>query len=406
MDSLRSIRIAGFRAIEKLELELEGLTVLVGENGAGKSTVIEALELLAKAGRLPMFVKDGLLAAHGRPLDLFRFGASTLSLGVTLEGPDAAIDYDFDLQADPQRVWATVSGERLDFQKSWATGDPLHAIIRQGTSSKAFDVKEGKLVTVEPLAEQLVLSYFGSAAQPAIGRVQACLQGVQVHVPFDTTPLWVAHEHQRRAAMRTPVTYEPAPALERLGANLPNAFSTLRNVGGERWARVLEDVRAGLGSDISDVQVHAVGRGLSDLAVKFSTLSQPVFSAGLSDGQLSYLAIVALRHADGRSTLLAYDEPEAHLHPALLARATGLFEEMAKSRPVVLSTHSDALLNMLSEPAKQIRVCRLDEQRRLVIERLDPERLAHFRKKFGSIGELRREGLLHHAVAEETGAAP
>ena len=34
------------------------------------------------------------------------------------------------------------------------------------------------------------------------------------------------------------------------------------------------------------------------------------------------------------------------------------------------------------------------------------DRLAHFRAKFGSIGELRREGLLQHAVAEVTGAAP
>lgn len=407
MDSVRSIRVAGFRAIEKLELELDGLTVLVGENGAGKSTLIEAFELLAKAGRLGMFVKDGLLLAHGRPSELFRFGSSTLSLGISLEGPDAGIDYDFELAAHPQGTWANVSAERLDLRQEIASGvaQVRRVIGRIGPISDVWDENERKHVRADTTPDQLALTYFGSAAQPPIQRMQAALQSLQVHVPVDTTPLWVAHEHQRRSATRTPVTYEPATTLERLGANLPNAYNSLRNASGDRWARVLDDVRAGLGSDLSEVQVHPVGRGLSDLAVKFSTLAQPVFSAGLSDGQLSYLAIVALRHADARGGVLAFDEPEAHLHPALLARATGLFEEISKSRPVVLATHSDALLNMLSEPARQIRVCRLDEQRRLVIERLDPERLAHFRSKFGSIGELRREGLLQHAVAEASGAA-
>ncbi len=41
---LKSVKIENFRAIKMLELELHPqLTVLVGENGAGKTSVLDAL---------------------------------------------------------------------------------------------------------------------------------------------------------------------------------------------------------------------------------------------------------------------------------------------------------------------------------------------------------------------------
>ena len=42
---LKSIEISGMRSIVNAKLELDGLTVLIGENGSGKSTILEALEI-------------------------------------------------------------------------------------------------------------------------------------------------------------------------------------------------------------------------------------------------------------------------------------------------------------------------------------------------------------------------
>jgi predicted ATPase len=403
MDRLTSVRIAGFRAIADLELPLNGLTVLVGDNGTGKSTVIQALELLSRAGHSSQFVRD-LLSFHGRPLDLLRFGAPpVLSLSLRIESDDANLSYSFGIAADPTKTWASVHEERLDFieRSGPPPAQPLRPLERVGNTGKVFDPPQNKTVESQLNAEQLALSFFGGAAHPAIWRVQRMLQGIRVHVPFDTTPAWIAEEQKRQPGMRAPVTFEPATRLSRLGTNLPNAFSALKNREPAAWQAVLDDVRAGLGPEVADVQVHPVGRGVGDIAIQFHGLSAPVFSPGLSDGQLSYLGFVALRHLDDAASLVAFDEPETHLHPALLARVVWLFEELAKDRPVVLSTHSDALLNMLSNPAEQVRVCRLDDKREMKIDRLDPAKFERFRKEFGGIGDLRREGLLSSLVTTE-----
>lgn len=406
MNRLRSIEIRNFRGISSLELPLKGLTVLVGENGTGKSTIIQALELLSLAGRSPRFVRD-LLSFHGRPLDLFRAGTSVMELSAVVEAQNSELSYSFSLHADPTKTWATVTSELLDVRERAVTSpqeEPLRVIERAPFSSAVFDIEHQELRTIEPASDQLLLSFFGSAAQPAIASVQQALQGIRVHVPFDTTPAWIAEEQKRQPGMRAPATFEPVTRLARLGTNLPNAFNTLKNRQPEAWRAVLEDVRSGLGADVEDVQVQAVGRGLTDLALKFRAVSAPVFSSGLSDGQLSFLAFVALRHLDDAAALIAFDEPETHLHPGLLARVVWLFEELAEKRPVILATHSDALLNMLSNPIEQVRVCRLDAERQVHLERLDPDRFERFRMEFGGLGDLRREGLLSSVVVSEASA--
>jgi DNA repair protein RecN (Recombination protein N) len=55
---LRNLQIRDFAIIESVDLELRsGLTVLTGETGAGKSILVDALELLA-GGRAGARVSD------------------------------------------------------------------------------------------------------------------------------------------------------------------------------------------------------------------------------------------------------------------------------------------------------------------------------------------------------------
>ena len=46
------------RAIRYAEVEISPVTVLIGENGTGKSTIIECLEILRKAAE-PSFFSNG-----------------------------------------------------------------------------------------------------------------------------------------------------------------------------------------------------------------------------------------------------------------------------------------------------------------------------------------------------------
>jgi predicted ATP-binding protein involved in virulence len=48
---LKSIILKNYRCFENSELSFRELTVIVGKNNAGKSTIVEALRLVAEAGR-------------------------------------------------------------------------------------------------------------------------------------------------------------------------------------------------------------------------------------------------------------------------------------------------------------------------------------------------------------------
>ena len=87
---ITELRIEGLRTIEKIRLPLEGLTVLIGENGSGKSSIIEACEILRRATG-PRFM-DELHAIHGGLAGLLRQGAKRLLIGVTIRPDEKEID--------------------------------------------------------------------------------------------------------------------------------------------------------------------------------------------------------------------------------------------------------------------------------------------------------------------------
>ena len=82
---ITELRIEGLRTIERIRLPLDGLTVLIGDNGTGKSSILEACEILRRATG-PRFM-DELHGMHGGLTSLLRQGAPRLLLGVSVR-PD------------------------------------------------------------------------------------------------------------------------------------------------------------------------------------------------------------------------------------------------------------------------------------------------------------------------------
>jgi predicted ATPase len=107
---------------------------------------------------------------------------------------------------------------------------------------------------------------------------------------------------------------------------------------------------------------------------------------------LAYLSFVALFRLNTKKSLIAFDEPELHLHPELLLRVLGFFEEMAKERPVLLATHSDRLLDGLTDPARSVVLCELDERRATKLVRPDPDALRDWLTDYRGLGDVRGAG--------------
>lgn len=383
---LTSLRIAGLRTLADVTLSLDGLIVLVGENGTGKSSIIEALELVRWLPRA-----DGLRhlrEIHGPPSALLRLGAASLSFALGFEHDGVAYEYGVELVANGV-VWA-VAHEHLGRGPG---GDEL--LHRDGHTLR------GSMVTgVEPIApDGTFFSHYGPAGLPVCATaLAAALDGVEVHLPFDVMAGWAARAARRDSGVRGPVLVGPTHRLELLGRNLVEAFQALRSMPRAHWEETLEYLRLGLGVRLEQVVVEVVARGYGELYVDLAGVGR-LPAAALSDGQLSYLCMVALfRLGEGR-TLLALDEPESHLNPELLTRAVELLEAAAERHPVVISTQSDRLLDALSEPAKSTIVCELDSSWSTVLHRLDPVRLERWLRDYRGVGEIRAGGDLWSVVS-------
>jgi predicted ATPase len=391
-DRITQVRIRGMRAIHDVTLDLRGLTILIGDNGSGKSTVLEALELLRQAAQPVHYVHDIVVRAHGGLQSLLRRGARELTLNLSVEGAGPKLEYGFTI-ANIGTV-DQVLGEELRVYHDPNAAEPHRPLVREGREARIFDPRQKKeLDTVLIDQQALAIAAFGVAAQPEFRRVRDALGRIEQHVSFETRPLWQQRELDLRIGPRWPSMVEQTGALARYGINLPNCYQQLRNLGDEVWTRVLTRARLGLGGDLREFRLVPSGRGNIELEVVFGSMpDRPIPAQDLSEGQLSYLAFLALVELNQERSLLAFDDPELHLHPALLPRVVWMLEEVAESCAVILATHSDCFLDALADPANSVVLCELDKQRAMQLRRPNAARLAEWLESYRGLGAIRAEG--------------
>ncbi len=368
---ITQVRFENLRTIKSLTLDLEGLTVLIGENGTGKSTILEGIELLRKAAN-PSFV-DEFFQVHGGFPSLLRSGESELKLGVTVRDGSNTLSWDATLIR-------LASGGLLisrEVMQGVEDGKRRPTSGYESRSSSANRLKLGQLGERDSAAPLL-----------------DCLRRIQVYTAFETAPSWAGQELKRPSPLRETHVFQPAERLARHGANIANAYHALKNeFGKEHWDETMELVRLGLGDDVSDLGVRAdPGGGNVALTMWYRGQSEavPVFS--MSDGTLAYLGFVALFRLDSRAALIGFDEPENHLHPKLLMRVLSFFETLAKNRPVLLATHQDRLLDGLEDPASAARLLSLNAARELEVHRPDRGALDTWLEKYRGLGDVRAAG--------------
>ena len=394
-DRITQLRIAGLRCIEDLTLDLTGLTVLIGDNGSGKSTIIEALELLRQAAEPIPFVTDIVQRKHGGFRAMVRNQAGALKLGVTIEGAGPRLTYDFEI-AEAEGKPEVIVESLLSFGPSKTdSGRPV--LSRRTNRTLIFDV-ESPPKPIDPADEcrggrpynpggqSLTAAQLGLDTPPTIKRVLAALKGIEIQVPFEARPIWQQRDFQNRAGLRWPMQVDAVPSVARYAENLPNCFHTLRNRGGEVWERVLGRTRLGLGPEFHDFRFPS-NRGeieLELLSLREPGLPRPLKS--LSEGQVAYLAFVAMGDLNSGRSILAIDEPEVHLNPGLLARVLYILQDVASECPVLLSTHSDALLDNLDDPVRTVVLCDLDPAGATKLLRPNREILADWLKDYRGIG--------------------
>lgn len=397
---VREIRIENLRTIRELTLPLSGLTVLIGENGGGKSSIIEAVELLRRVGA-GTFEAD-FREIHGGPDLLVRNGASTMSLGITLDGPADAWVPRYSLTLSIARGQYSITSEKVERAPPRTSAPPITLLERGPSEAVVYQggVIRAGAARVDPRRPFLTAA---GLVDPDVTAVREALAALEVHAGFDVTPWWVARSQRRETSLRDRAPVNREERLSLLGSNLAAAYYTLKNEHPHhaQWSAALDWVRLGLGYGVEDVLLPSAGSGYVELMLKLRGLDAPVRSAALSNGQLSWLAFVAMARLGVGRPLLAFDEPELHLHPALLVRATQLLSEVSGRHPVLLATHSRRLLDALGERAADAAIlCELlPETGTTRLRRFDRHALRDWLTEYDGLGQVLDAGYEQHVLA-------
>lgn len=403
---LTSLRIRNVRSFDSLDLDLGSLTVLIGENGTGKSSIAECVEILRRTRGTEFFTE--WLTLFGGIDGLARDRAKPLTLGCRLEVAPAESSVkewlDYEICIGP----GGIASERAHMSPRPGHARPLILFERTGVALRVYtrigDESGLQVIGISP--DRTALSTVGyPPGHPSVRALQDSLAGLQVHVPPEGAPWWAAAGSARSAGVRGLSPIAPASQLARFAENLPNVYHALRNETANEaaWAALMDWVRLGLGEDIESVSAPAAGpQGLLDLRVKRRGRDSAVPARWLSAGELHYLAIVALTHLPSAAPLVVYDEPEVHMHPQLQLRVAGLFARLSERVPVLIATHSRRLLDGLPSPERSVRVLQRGDAGTTSALRLDARALAAWCSSYevSGLGEALDRGLERMVVSD------
>ena len=355
---LRSMFAKNYRSLRSIRMDLGDTTLFLGENGVGKSNLYRALQLLKAAvnGRLvhELSAEGGMFSVLWSGARLQSDGPARIRLEVELIDEVRAITF---------RYWVEVG-----LRPPAAAGFPLEPqvkaeelIIENGRRPVAMMKRSGPGIQVrdasgrmqehpdQALTSETAIALLGDAGHfPEIAAVRRVVANWRFFHGFRT---------DRASPLRQPCLAVTGPMLDEDGANLAAVFATLRHTR-EDTADLDRIVGAALGGA---QLVVPLPQETAEFGLAFPEFPKRVFQPReLSDGQIRFLGLAGALLSYRLPPLIALNEPEASLHPDMLAPLAELIAEASKSSQIWVVTHSALLAEAVRErcgvrPRKVIR---------------------------------------------------
>jgi len=276
--------------------------------------------------------------------------------------------------ANYYRVEAGQAAEPFKFLER----DPRHAVV--------FDQQEHALAAHEGSVpdDQMLLSLFGGPF------------GNPVVLSFrDHLASWGVY-HDVHVDQQAPIRQATVARLEKRvapdGQNLIRVMHTLYS-GDREFKKSLDAaMRAAFGTDFEELVFPPAADQQIQLRLRWKTLRREQSALDLSDGTIRFLLLFAILASPNTGDLIAIDEPETGLHPAMLPIIAELAVDAARRAQVILTTHSPEFLDAFSHEPPTTTVAQwTDGESHLSI--IDGEELRRWLKKY-RLGAMLRSGEL------------
>jgi len=337
---IEKLFLARFRSIRGAEVELENPTFLVGQNGSGKSNLVDAIAFLAEAMASPLqavFDRRGGISSV-RHRSSARSRPPHMAIGVVLSDLNSNVlsaryafeiaalkDYRFEVRRE-QCVLESADGKRVWYDRK----------------ANAFD---SNIRELSPAIEPNAL------ALPVVGgheRFSAALRFLSDMRVYHIEP----------AKLREMQDPEGGIALRPDGSNAASVLREIERRSKDEWKRLCEileaivpqtksvrAIRHGNKLSLEFVQEwESMPEGAEDLReAKSDKIRFEAFN--MSDGTLRALGLLAAVYQQPKPTVLVVEEPEATIHPGALGTVLDLLRHASRQMQVIATTHSPEALD-------------------------------------------------------------
>lgn len=346
---LSSIDIQGYRSVERLHFPVDQLSVFVGENGVGKTNLYKALGLLRAAadGTAPHAIAEeggveSVLWAgkrkRGKPVRLIlkaRFDEMAFA-------HDGGVPQSYELEIGlPKPLQAAFSIEPLIKEERLTVHLGGRDVVMMERTGPAVTLRneEGKreIHSNAVLPSETALSAFRDAARyPELEAMRRELLDWRLYHDFRT---------DAGSPIRQPCHAITTPTLSTDGADLAAVLSTLSVIRQDTvdLAAAIDDAFPGAALSAADHGSHC------RFEMEYPDIPRPFGAHELSDGTLKYLCLLGALMGYRLPSFIAFNEPEASLHPKLIAPLARLIASAAQNTQIWIVTHSDELADALED---------------------------------------------------------
>jgi predicted ATPase len=323
MEKLVRIKVAGFRSLKDVDLQLTSLNVLIGANGAGKSNLIDFFNLISYmlSGSLQLY-----LGRRGGAASNLHYGppkTPLLQTELRFEGDHGWSEYRGMMAfASPDRLIFT--DEVVSFQRS-----PSEKPFARSLGSGHF---ESKLLELAQDPKGV-----GETARVFIER----LRGLRVYHFHDTSDTAHIRVMQDLGKDRFLLSH---------GGNLATFLYLLSEQFPKHFTRIVETIRFAVPYFQEFIlEPSRFHPGKIMLRWRDRSPENEFAAHQLSDGSLRAIALITtlLQPEELLPSVIIIDEPELGLHPGAVTLIGQLILAASENRQVIVATQSPRLLSQL-----------------------------------------------------------
>ncbi len=324
---IKSLKIANYKSIRRAKLTLSNLTILIGQNGAGKSNFISLFKFLER-------LSEKQLSEY-----LFQSGGISTFLH---KGYEISQEIRFQLELNSEhnsltniyetRIITDGESHLIDYE-SFGIWDK-EKYNKPSNINKTIQKKESSLKKLAHETPQSPTDYYPKHIYNYLKKLK----------------LFHFHDTSDNAAIKLPQPFDDAYFFKNEGQNLAPYLSYIQSHNYDLYLNIVETVRLvfpNLQDFVLEESLFAKGKIL--LRWKEKSGENIYTAKQMSDGTLRFICLVVLLSdpvtADSLPETIILDEPELGLHPFAIHVLAELIQKAATNRQIIIATQSVNLIN-------------------------------------------------------------